>query len=182
MVRGPHFEKGCVRSSHLVVRGNHTHWHPISISTDTESISIAVRYRSNILFIAKDDIMHKKKRQNCEKCTTCTHYTYKCAYNIFRMLDFDHFHPPTHPPTCSWSCRCNLRWRATRWTDESRLRQKCRAPGRSDTLLHRSWGLTGVNLKTQGFVVKRHKQCTCVLTWRVISLRYAKEWRAVIKY
>lgn len=94
MVREPHFEKGCVRSSHLVVRGNHTHWHPISISTDTESISIAVRYRSNILFIAKDDIMHKKKRQNYEKCTTCTHYTYKCMYDIFRMLDFDHFHPP----------------------------------------------------------------------------------------
>lgn len=97
MVHGPHFQKGCVRSSHLVVRGNHTYWHPISISTDTESISIAVRYRSNILFIAKDDITHKKKRQNCEKSPTCTHYTYKCAYDIFRMLDLWSL-PPTHQP------------------------------------------------------------------------------------
>lgn len=42
-------------SSHLIVGGDHTHRHPVGISTDAEGVPAAIRHRGYILFIAESE-------------------------------------------------------------------------------------------------------------------------------
>lgn len=60
-----HSVKTCL--SHLIVRGNHTHRHPVGISTDTEGVSAAVCHRSYILLIAESQGMEGGKCENWVK-------------------------------------------------------------------------------------------------------------------